>query len=406
MSWRYKGGVVLIISVVLLWVTSAEVTQGIFTDYEHPFVVTYLGIALLAAYLPIAFIRDCLQKFLRRSYQTDGNDVDEFSMTLDSPTNNCQNGNLDIEQQQPLADEKCVKDLHSQKEGKLSAFDNKDDVDILIHQRKLSTKEVATLSLFIGPIWFLSEYCMNAALERTSVASTTILFSTSGLFTLLISALLGEDSINVVNLVSVFVSMAGVAMTIYGKTWAKESQSTTSLDRNHSILGDFFALLSAVTDGLFAVLLKKYAGEEGEKVDMQKFFGYIGLFALVSLWWLVWPLSALGIEPKFMIPDSAKTIGIVFANCFVGSFISDYFWALGVVWTSPLVTALGASLTIPLAMLEDMVIHGRHYSAIYILGSILVFLGFVIANLSDWFSPKLGSQFLNSLKRFFIRHSF
>lgn len=102
-------------------------------------------------------------------------------------------------------------------------------------------------------------------------------------------------------------------------------------DRNHSILGDFFALLSAVTDGLFAgqtsfilftyiwkrryikekniylcswkivvliiviihwqntnsaVLLKKYAGEEGEKVDIQKFFGYIGLFTLVSLWWL------------------------------------------------------------------------------------------------------------------------
>lgn len=70
---------------------------------------------------------------------------------------------------------------------------------------------------------------MNAALERTSVASTTILFSTSGLFTLLIGALLGEESINVVNLVSVFVSMAGVAMTACGKTWATdESESTTS----------------------------------------------------------------------------------------------------------------------------------------------------------------------------------
>ena len=43
----------------------------------------------------------------------------------------------------------------------------------------------------------------------------------------------------------------------------------------------------------------------------------------------MWPLSALGIEPKFMIPDSAKTIGVVFANCFVGSFISDYFWYVG-----------------------------------------------------------------------------
>ena len=35
-----------------------------------------------------------------------------------------------------------------------------------------------------------------------------------------------------------------------------------------------------------AVLLKKFAGEEGGKVDVQKLFGYIGLFTLVALWWL------------------------------------------------------------------------------------------------------------------------
>lgn len=34
------------------------------------------------------------------------------------------------------------------------------------------------------------------------------------------------------------------------------------------------------------VLLKKFAGEEGEGVDVQKLFGYIGLFTLVALWWL------------------------------------------------------------------------------------------------------------------------
>jgi hypothetical protein len=43
--------------------------------------------------------------------------------------------------------------------------------------------------------------------------------------------------------------------------------------------------------------------------------------------------------------------------------------ALCVVWTTPLVATLGMSLTIPLAMVADMFIHGRHYSAIYILGS-------------------------------------
>lgn len=46
--------------------------------------------------------------------------------------------------------------------------------------------------------------------------------------------------------------------------------------------------------------------------------------------------------------------------------------AVSVVWTTPLVTTLGMSLTIPLAMVADMFLHHRRYSAIYILGCIQV----------------------------------
>jgi solute carrier family 35 protein F5 len=239
MGWKYRAGLCLIAAVVIIWVTSAEVTQGIFTDYKQPFAVTYLGASLMVVYLPIAFLKDCICNYLRKRSGKNLKSV----------------GSNEIEIQGLLIRKDSELDLSAQEEGKPLC---KEDLEVLKQDKELTTRQVATYGFYIAPIWFLTEYFSNAALARTSVASTTVLSSTSGLFTLFVGALLGQDSLNITKVVAVFVSMAGVAMTTLGKTWAADdSDINSSSNGKRSLVGDLFGLLSAMSYGLFTVLLKK-----------------------------------------------------------------------------------------------------------------------------------------------------
>ena len=70
------------------------------------------------------------------------------------------------------------------------------------------------------------------------------------------------------------------------------------------LLGDFLALISALFYALYVALLKVRIREEN-RINMQLFFGFVGLFNVVTLWPLGFVVHFLRVEP-FEFPQNWK----------------------------------------------------------------------------------------------------
>lgn len=74
-------------------------------------------------------------------------------------------------------------------------------------------------------------------------------------------------------------------------------------------LGDAMAAFSAILYGVYTIVLKKQVGDES-RVNMQLFFGLVGLFNTVLLWPGFIILHILGIETVGM-PDTGRVWTII-----------------------------------------------------------------------------------------------
>jgi len=81
------------------------------------------------------------------------------------------------------------------------------------------------------------------------------------------------------------------------------------------LLGDFLALISALFYAMYVILLKVRIKSES-RVDMQLFFGFVGLFNIIGLWPIGVLLHLTGAE-VFELPSTAKAMSALLINvCF------------------------------------------------------------------------------------------
>ncbi|KAK6435715.1 hypothetical protein LTR95_008101 [Oleoguttula sp. CCFEE 5521] len=375
-KWRRAVGLLLLGCTVFLWTTSNFLASTIFADqtYSKPYFVTYFNTAFFI--LPLVPI--LLHKAYKRpeDFTQWRHDIRSIFTRVQPPQLRLSEDDEDMSTSQTLL-------LGSEPSESFSI----DSIDRAKSAQSISTKPSAQLSLHETSrlalefclLWFAANYSVPPCLSYTTVASSTILTSTSSVFTLLFGALFRVETFTIRKCLAVFASLAGIAL-ISSIDFSGENN-----DADHRgdfpkkapweiALGDGLALLSAVLYGLYAVFMKSRIRDES-RVNMPLFFGLVGLFNVLLLWPGFFVLHCTGVE-IFEMPPTGRVLGIIMANS-VASLVSDVAWAYAVLLTSPIVVTVGLSLTIPLSLVGQVVLNGQTTGALYWVGAVIVVLSFV-----------------------------
>lgn len=180
----------------------------------------------------------------------------------------------------------------------------------------LSVRETAKLSLEFCMLWFAANYLVAACLEYTSVASSTILTSTSSIWTLVFGALVRVEHFSYRKLIGVLASLAGIVLIstvdLSGKDNDESRGNFPHKSQGEIALGDAMAFGSAIMYGIYTVVMKKRIGNE-DRVNMPLFFGLVGLFNVFFLWPGFLILHFTGVE-RFAFPPTGKIWTIVLVS--------------------------------------------------------------------------------------------
>uniref|UniRef100_A0A0D2XV53 DUF3955 domain-containing protein n=1 Tax=Fusarium oxysporum (strain Fo5176) TaxID=660025 RepID=A0A0D2XV53_FUSOF len=342
---RRTLGFALLLLTVFLWTLYNFIASYMFSDqtYNKPFFIVYLNTSIFAISLIPKFF-----KYLRK-HGISGMRHDATQLWSDY-----KHGRINTKSLYQSEDEQATERLISQGYG---------STETAASEEKLTFKETAVLSFEFCMLWFSANYFASACLEYTSVASVTILTSTSSVWTLIFCSLFGIERFSTAKILGVGASLAGVILISTVDLSGKSDEDRGSFPHKSPTqiaVGDSMALLSAVIYGLYVTVMKRKVPNE-DKVDMQLFFGLVGVFNV------------------FELPPSSTLWGIIIFNA-VSSFISDISWALALLMTTPLVVTVGLSLTIPLSLIGEILQYQQYSSFTYWVGAAVVFVSFIVVS--------------------------
>jgi solute carrier family 35, member F5 len=218
---------------------------------------------------------------------------------------------------------------------------------------------------------FISDYAFNRALQHTTVASCTVLVSTSCVFVLFLSCLLNVEQFSYGRLLGVLCAVAGTAMTTLQDVQDNDAPEHSEKDL---LYGDMFSLMAAFGYAAYSVQARVLCPEDEDLFSMPLLLGYVGLISSV-------PLLPMAIYKLASLENITwKLIWVLCVKGLLDFVVSDYLLFRAVMLTNATVANVGLGLTIPMAFAADFIIKNRSFSVMQILGALSVLMGFVVVN--------------------------
>lgn len=372
-------------------------------DFRSPFFLTYLATSLLSFHLPANWTHKAFRRWLAKNSSSEEAAAEHTHNYLrvrgdsggsdNSPDEN--NGRKSFRSNDRLSADDLL-------DGSEYLPDEK-EVHLVAHSssspRPPSMWELVKIASVIAPTWFAANCLYNYSLLMTSVSSSTIISNLSAAFTLFFSWYMGLEEVTTCKMLGVVVCFAGAVAV------GLQDNESSDDDQEQTAMGDIVALLASAGYGVYTTMIR-YKVPDEETISMQVLLGYIGVMnALILL-----PVLIILIIGKWGNVNqlTGEAFGFIALNGFTDTVAADYFWARAVVLTSPTVATIGMSITIPIALLTDFFINGISPTAISMVGSLTVILGFLLVNLGreeqqmivDFVYSKLRPVYLRCCTRY------
>lgn len=239
---------------------------------------------------------------------------------------------------------------------------------------RLSIGRHLCISAKIAPLWFLANWSYNYSLRLLTVTTSTVISTTSCMWTYLLGVLLGIEAPTRLKFLGVALCVAGNVCSAFV---GGDAGATAGL-AGDSPLGVAVCAFGAAMYAVYTTAIRTEvdrAGGEG-KVWMSVLLGCLGAVTSLALLPAVILDGLLGLE--HLAGLTWNVLGCIVVKGLFDNVLSDYLWAKAVLYTSPTVATVGLTLTVPFAVVLDWLTGAAFPDVLSASGAGLVLGGFAL----------------------------